>query len=254
MVRNEFKYSRAIACLGKIDFTERGSVTWKTLIAAVSSNGIVNEIMERTVPFLNICISFVTFITAVSLVVYMLVAFVTGTYDVALQIFDTIFLEPAERQSIFNALNVEFLHTIALLIVLMKAYRILVEYMRWYHVDIKYMMEIGIIASVLELLFNYQSYSPDMRYIFLGIAVSFAAIYAFRHDTLVKAMRESRRENHEWLCDDHKAVLEAPDVAQSAVGAEPESDPTTATPTKRATKKATKKTTRKVARKRTVRS
>ncbi|HMA78994.1 MAG TPA: hypothetical protein VKP88_07780 [Candidatus Paceibacterota bacterium] len=212
--------------------------------------------MERTVPFLNICISFVTFITAVSLVVYMLVAFVTGTYDVALQIFDTIFLEPAERQSIFNALNVEFLHTIALLIVLMKAYRILVEYMRWYHVDIKYMMEIGIIASVLELLFNYQSYSPDMRYIFLGIAVSFAAIYAFRHDTLVKAMRESRRENHEWLCDDHETVLETNALGKSEPTAVPEDElpaPRTRT-AKKVTKKAVKKTTRKVARKRTTRS
>lgn len=164
--------------------------------------------MERTVPFLNVCISFVAFITALSLVVYMLVSFVTGTYDVALQIFDTVFLEPAERQSILNALNTEFLHTIALLIVLMKAYRILVEYMRWYHIDIKYMMEIGIIASVLELLFNYQSYTIEMRYVFLGVAVSFAAIYAFRHDTLVSAMRESRRENEDWLKKDHQECLD----------------------------------------------
>lgn len=221
----------------------------------VGGSGIVTvSRMERTVPFLNICISFVTFITAVSLVVYMLVAFVTGTYDVALQIFDTIFLEPAERQTIFNALNVDFLHTIALLIVLMKAYRILVEYMRWYHVDIKYMMEIGIIASVLELMFNYQSYSPDMRYIFLGIAVSFAAIYAFRHDTLVKAMRESRRENQEWLCDDHEAILESPAMPKTAtksITVEPEPEPI---PRKRAVKKTAKKTTRKVVRKRTARN
>jgi len=154
--------------------------------------------MDRTVPFLNVCISFVAFITALSLVVYMLVSFVTGTYDVGLQILDTVFLEPSERQGILNGLNVEFLHTIALLIVLMKAYRILVEYMRWYHIDIKYMMEIGIIASVLELLFNYQSYSVDMRYIFLGIAVSFSTIYAFRHDVLVAAMKESRSENEQW--------------------------------------------------------
>ena len=185
--------------------------------------------MERTVPFLNVCISFVAFITALSLVVYMLVAFVTGTYDVAVQLFDTVFLEPAERQSILNTLNFEFLHTIALLIVLMKAYRILVEYMRWYHVDIKYMIEIGIIASVLELLFNYQSYSQDMLYIFLGIAVSFATIYAFRHDTLVQATKDSRYENKQWIKEDHEEVLEAEPVIH---------------------KRVTKKTTRKVVRKR----
>ena len=201
--------------------------------------------MERTVPFLNACISFVAFITALSLVVYMLVSFVTGTYDVAIQIFDTVFLDPAERQSILNALNTEFLHTIALLIVLMKAYRILVEYMRWYHIDIKYMMEIGIIASVLELLFNYQSYSIEMRYIFLGVAVSFAAIYAFRHDTLVSAMKESRRENREWLKDDHEACLEhepAADGYEYVYQQVPVEKPK---PKKRATKKSTKKTTAK---------
>ncbi|MAZ56629.1 hypothetical protein CL653_02470 [bacterium] len=157
--------------------------------------------MKHAVPFLNLCISFVVFITALSLVVYMLASFVTGTYDVAFQIFDTLFLSPADRQLVLNGLNADFLHTIALLIVLMKAYRILVEYMRFYHIDIKYMMEMGIIASILELLFNYQSYSQDMRYVLLGIAVSFTTIYAFRHDTLVSAMKESRREMQKWIKD-----------------------------------------------------
>ena len=173
--------------------------------------------MGRTVPFLNACISFVASITALPLVVYMLVAFVTGTYDVAIQIFDTIFLEPAERQTILNSLNVEFLHTIALLIVLMKAYRILVEYMRWYHIDIKYMMEIGIIASVLELMFNYQNYSTDMRYIFLGIAVSFATIYAFRHDVLVAAMKESRSENLLWRKEGKVPLAELEEALEEIV-------------------------------------
>ena len=162
--------------------------------------------MDRTVPFLNVCISFVAFITALALVIYMLVSFITGTYDVALQIFDTVFLKPAERQAALNGLNVEFLHTIALLIVLMKAYRILVEYMRFYHINIKYMIEIGIIASVLELLFNYQSYDESMLYIFLGLAVAFSFIYAFKHEVLLKASRDSQREMKAWrnneICED----------------------------------------------------
>lgn len=173
----------------------------------------------------------------------MLVSFVTGTFDVALQIFDTIFLDPADRQQILNALNVEFLHTIALLIVLMKAYRILVEYMRWYHIDIKYMMEIGIIASVLELMFNYQNYSEDMRYIFLGIAVSFATIYAFRHNTLVEAMKESRNENVQWMTEGKNC--EPVDVS-------PDTDLPIVTKRAAARKRAVKRTTKKTA-KRTVR-
>ena len=60
--------------------------------------------MKRTVPFLNGCISFVAFITALSLVVYMLIAFITGMFDVGMLMFDTVFLEPAKRQDIFNTI------------------------------------------------------------------------------------------------------------------------------------------------------
>lgn len=143
--------------------------------------------MERTVPFLNGCISFVAFVTALTLVVYMLVVIVTGTFDVANEIFKTFFLEPTERQLIFNSLNAEFLHNIAVLLILMKAYRILVEYMRYHHIDIKFMVEIAIIACVLELLFNSASYSIEMRYILLGLGVAFLASYVFGY----KALRQS---------------------------------------------------------------
>ena len=149
--------------------------------------------MELFVKGLNYCISFVAFITAVSLVIFMLIAFVTGTYDVVLLMLDTVFLEPAERQIIFNTVNTEFLHTVAVLIILMKAYRILVEYMRNHHIDIKYVMEIAIIGSVLELLFNYKEYTEDMRLVLLGMAVTFLGFYVFRYDTLIKAVKDTEK-------------------------------------------------------------
>lgn len=148
--------------------------------------------MERTVPFLNGCISFVAFITALALVVYMLVAFVSGMFDVGLLMFETVFLEPAERQVILNSVNGDFLHNIAVLLILMKAYRILVEYMRYHHIDIKYMVEIGIIACILELLFNFNYYTEDMRIVLAATAVAFLGIYAFRYESLVKAMKDSQ--------------------------------------------------------------
>ena len=150
--------------------------------------------MERTVPFLNGCISFVAFITALALVVYMLIAFVTGMFDVGMLMFETVFLEAAERQEILNVVNADFLHNIAVLLILMKAYRILVEYMRYHHIDIKYMVEIGIIACVLELLFNFNAYTEDMRLVLAGVCISFLAIYAFKYETFVKAMKDSQKE------------------------------------------------------------
>ncbi|MDA8597003.1 phosphate-starvation-inducible PsiE family protein [Candidatus Pacebacteria bacterium] len=148
--------------------------------------------MERTVPFLNGCISFVAFVTALTLVVYMLVVIVTGTFDVASNIFEMFFLESKERQSLFNALNAEFLHNIAVLLILMKAYRILVEYMRFHHIDIKFMVEIAIIASVLELLFNFASYSIEMRYILVALAVFFLGIYVFGYKAIKQASKDAQ--------------------------------------------------------------
>ena len=149
--------------------------------------------MERTVPFLNGCVSFVVFITTLALVIYMLIAFVSGVFDVSLLMFDTVFLEPAERQTILNAINGDFLHNIAVLLILMKAYRILVEYMRYHHIDIKYMVEIGIVACVLELLFNSQGYTESMQMLLAGMAVAFLAIYAFRYESFVRAMNDSKQ-------------------------------------------------------------
>lgn len=153
--------------------------------------------MDRTVPFLNACVSFVAFVTTFTLVIYMLIAFVTGVFDVAQLMLDTIFLEPIDRQALINGLNADFLHNIAILLILMKAYRILVEYMRFRHIDVKFMVEIAIIASVLELLFNSDKYTADMRLTLLGLGVSFLAVYAFRYDIFVRAKGDAKRDFEE---------------------------------------------------------
>ena len=154
-----------------------------------------SEHMERSVPFLNACISFVAFITALVLVIYMLITFISGMMDLSFLMYDTIFLDPVARQGIFNQLNGEFLHNIAVLLILMKAYRILVEYMKFHHIDIKFMVEIGIITVVLELLFNSQQYTEDMRIVMVSMAVTFLAIYAFKYDTLLKATKDAQKDH-----------------------------------------------------------
>ena len=150
--------------------------------------------MEKTVPFLNACISFIAFVTALSLVIYMLVAFLSGMFDLSLLMYDTVFLGPSERQVIFNTLNSDFLHNIAVLLILMKAYKILVGYMKYHHIDIKFVVEIGIITVVLELLFNSQQYSESMRMVMASMAVAFLVVYAFKYDTLLKATKDAQKD------------------------------------------------------------
>lgn len=151
--------------------------------------------MERTIPFLNSCISFVAFVTAATLVLYMLVVIVTGTYDVSVSIYKSVFLEASARAKIFNVLNAEFLHNVAVLLILMKAYRILVEYMRHHHIDIKFMVEIAIVASVLELLFNFAAYTEEMRYVLLGLAVTFLGFYVFGYKSLQQSSKDAQKES-----------------------------------------------------------
>lgn len=151
--------------------------------------------MERTVPFLNGCISFVAFVTAATLVVYMLIVIVTGTFDVGATMLDTVFMDPAERQALFNVLNSDFLHNIAVLLILMKAYKVLVTYMKYRHINIKFMVEVAIVASVLELLFNYKSYSIEMRYILLALAITFLGFYVFGYKSLQQSTKDAEKKS-----------------------------------------------------------
>ena len=189
--------------------------------------------MEWFVRVLNRGLSFVAFVTATTLVVYMLIVIVTGTFDVASIMFDTLLLESDERQRIFNTLNSEFLHNVAVLLILMKAYRILVEYMRYHHIDLKYMVEIAVIACVLELLFNATAYSEQMQIILGVLAVSFLAIYAFCYDTLLKAVTDTQASFAKTA-----SVIKRPVETELVTVEDIESKPK---PRKRATKKRTKK-------------
>ena len=55
------------------------------------------------------------------------------------------------------------------------------------------MVEIAIIASVLELLFNYRVYSVEMRYILLGLGIFFLGFYVFGYKSLVQSTKDSQK-------------------------------------------------------------
>jgi uncharacterized membrane protein (DUF373 family) len=137
--------------------------------------------MERTVPFLNGCISLVAFIVALSLVLYMLVVFVAGAFDTVLLMSETIFMSSEERQSIFTVLNGDFLYNLAFLIVLMKAFGVLTGYMRQHVVDVKAVVELFIVAAALELLFNAAAHSDHTQFVLALTAAAFFGVYALRY-------------------------------------------------------------------------
>lgn len=49
-----------------------------------------------------------------------------------------------------------FIHDIVFMFVLLKIYRLLVSFLRFNHVSVKYIVEISIIAPAIEIIFAYQ--------------------------------------------------------------------------------------------------
>lgn len=88
------------------------------------------------------------------------------------------------------------LHAIAEILILIKAYRILVSYLRTHHISVEYIVEISIIASAIELLFASEMHSVYTQIIFAGFGLSNLVIYLYffgvEHDEVLH--KDSKRK------------------------------------------------------------
>ncbi|MCH2188998.1 hypothetical protein MK079_04185 [Candidatus Gracilibacteria bacterium] len=80
----------------------------------------------------------------------------------------------------------KILHAIAITLVLVKAYRILIEYTKSHHINIKLLVEICIISSFIEVIFNYAGHSMEINLLFGLFGVINLFIYVFWYDKMVK--------------------------------------------------------------------
>ncbi len=88
------------------------------------------------------------------------------------------------------------LHDIALLIVLVKAYRILLYYYREHHISIKYIVEISIIAPAIELLFAPTNHDLFTNILFASFSIANLVLYLLFFEKLWKADLEECKESH----------------------------------------------------------
>lgn len=70
--------------------------------------------------------------------------------------------------SLFTFQFEHIVHDIAYIIVLIKAYRVLLHYFQKHHISIKYILEISIIAPAIEIIFASNNHELGLT-IFLGI-------------------------------------------------------------------------------------
>lgn len=141
-------------------------------------------------------VSLYVFAVAVLLVIYMLINFVWGLDDF-IQVLKQLLLwwqevwidNDASRWDVGTSV----LHFIAFTIVLVKAYNILIEYAKHQHISIKYIVEIAIIASVVEIFFN--SYALDFKTMALFAAFGLGNLFFYlMYYPIVEKLDESSKK------------------------------------------------------------
>ena len=76
------------------------------------------------------------------------------------------------------ALTEEILSVVTIILVLVKSFKILVEYSKHHHIQIKDLVEIAIIALLMEVVFNFGIHSMAINYLFAAFWATLLVIYA----------------------------------------------------------------------------
>ncbi|MFW6311620.1 MAG: hypothetical protein ACOC1K_05230 [Nanoarchaeota archaeon] len=89
------------------------------------------------------------------------------------------------------------LHEIAYAIVFVKAYKILLSYLKSHHLNIKYLIEIAIIAPAIEVIFNSQMNSIFLTTIFAIFATANLLIYLIFLKKIEKINQQFHKKDYE---------------------------------------------------------
>lgn len=87
------------------------------------------------------------------------------------------------------------IHAVPITIILIKAYKILLEYAKIQHVNIKYVLEIAITAPVVEIIFNFSEYDHMQLYFMGGFTVVMSLVYLYFYDTIKRVEVDYTKEH-----------------------------------------------------------
>lgn len=154
----------------------------------MKKNNLFSEAMNYTVA------GYVYFV-AFTLVLYMVGSLVTGILSLVSGLAE---ISQAPQDMLIAAtrdqLGYELLHAIAFTIVLVKAYKILVAFAEVHYFNLKFLIEIAIIAPIIELLFNSRQYSLEMNILFASFAFVTLAAYLFFYKTIKRVSQDYEKE------------------------------------------------------------
>jgi len=134
---------------------------------------------------MDLGVSFYVYIVTGALLVYMLTMLVESVQFIVFTLvhIDQILVDTALHLDA-QPDGASLLHSIAFAVVLVKAYRILRSYAETHHVNLKFLIEIAIIAPTIEILFNPNMYAIGIDILFAAFALGSLLIYLIFYKTL----------------------------------------------------------------------
>lgn len=138
--------------------------------------------LDKYGTWLSTIIRLHAYAAATFLMIYMISTMIFSFIDL-FQNFEE-FVNPADFPDSKNNVRYGLLHSIAFIIVLYKAYSIIIFYGRDLHVNIKFVIEIAIIGSIVELIFNYKYLSDILIISYTTVFISASVIYLYFYKKL----------------------------------------------------------------------
>jgi len=143
---------------------------------------------------MNFAVSGYVYFVAFTLVLFMVSSLIAELFGLVSGLLDLASSSSGILAPDRLVLEKDLLHTIAFTIVLVKAYKILVAFAETQHINLKFLVEIAIIAPTIELVFNPKAYSFEIQALFATFAVVNLAVYLFFYKTLKKVSDDYLRE------------------------------------------------------------
>ncbi len=131
------------------------------------------ELRETVITWLDRFFSLVVFLVILILASYTAIVVWIGSQEIFISLFSDI--DGEQRQ-------LRIMHAVARTILLLKAYRILVSYLRTHHVTVKYMLEIAFVACVVELFFAYDLHDFETKIVFAVFGLVGVALYLYFYE------------------------------------------------------------------------
>lgn len=152
-------------------------------------NSLLSEAMNFVVSGYVYFVALMLVLFMVSSLVTSILGLLTGLSDVTLS--TKVLLSSSE----ITTLELKLLHTIAFTIVLVKAYKILIAYAETRHINLKFLVEIAIIAPTIELIFNTRNYPLTVIVLFACFAFFNLVAYLHFYKTLKLVSNDYERAN-----------------------------------------------------------